>query len=521
MRIRAPRRFKGFEWISDFQAAQSVDDKRIGPLAAKQSPADKPPTNSDAKSAESNSSSANNSGSKTNANNNRPDAAVVSQGQTAFNSDCTQCHDAERSTSKSKSLAEWKATVARMANKDGANVPSGDRDAIATYLASLSSSASGGGGGAGGDSSAAAAPSASFTATIDPWWRGGGSSNLQRPGFFPDVWVGGAWQGSGPISGRVTACITCHNESISRIELVEAAARFDLTKCLGCSCDDCNPRQIQASVEAGRFVVPFGAFYQQVNPGVFRTVTKPLIYNMGERVFPNQIGFPVLPMPYADEGVAGNVGVPIGDDLTLSFIPYLVNGLQGANNGIDFIFGSRDYTDNNRYPAGGARLALGGKSLKLGTSIMGGRYNPDIGAGPSHAGLDYFIYGADATYRWEDVLRVQFEYAQRDTDLFFFGFPDNVKLLDRVGGCYVEGEVLLNRCWHLSFVTRYDMQVTRTPQPPGAGLPNSIIDVRILTFGLNWNVGSASLLMVGDDHWFMPSTLHDVDVVGVRWATTF
>jgi len=517
----APQRFKGFEWISDFQAAQSVDDRRIGPLASKQSPADKPPINFDAKSAESNSPSANNSGSKTNANNNRPDAALVSQGQTAFNSDCTQCHDAERSTSKSKSLAEWKATVARMASKDGANVPSGDRDAIANYLASLSSSASGGGGGAGGDSSAAAAPSASFTATIDPWWRGGGSSNLQRPGFFPDVWVGGAWQGSGPISGRVTACISCHNEAISRIELVEAAARFDLTKCLGCSCDDCNPRQVQASVEAGRFVVPFGAFYQQVNPGVFRTVTKPLIYNMGERVFPNQIGFPVLPMPYADEGVAGNVGVPIGDDLTLSFIPYLVNGLQGATNGIDFIFGSRDYTDNNRYPAGGARLSLGGKSLKLGTSIMGGRYNPDIGAGPSHAGLDYFIYGADATYRWEDILRVQFEYAQRDTDLFFFGFPDNAKLLDRIGGCYVEGEVLLNRCWHLSFVTRYDMQVTRTPSPPGAGLPNSVIDVRIFTFGLNWNVGSASLLMVGDDHWFMPSTLHDVDVVGVRWATTF
>jgi hypothetical protein len=45
---------------------------------------------------------------------------------------------------------------------------------------------------------------------------------------------------------------------------VEAAARFDLTKCLGCSCDDCGQRQIQASVEAGRFVVPFGAFYQEV-----------------------------------------------------------------------------------------------------------------------------------------------------------------------------------------------------------------------------------------------------------------
>ena len=208
----------------------------------------------------------------------------------------------------------------------------------------------------------------------------------------------------------MTACISCHNEAISRIELVEAAARFDLTKCLGCSCDDCNPPQVQASVEAGRFVVPFGAFYQQVNPGVFRTVTKPLIYNMGERVFPNQIGFPVLPMPYADEGVAGNVGVPIADDLTLSFIPYLVNGLQGANNGIDFIFGSRDYTDNNRYPAGGARLALGGKSLKLGTSIMGGAIIPISAPAPAITGLDYFIYVPTPRIAGRTFC-VQFEYA--------------------------------------------------------------------------------------------------------------
>ena len=90
-----------------------------------------------------------------------------------------------------------------------------------------------------------------------------------------------------------------------------------------------------------------------------------------------------------------------------------------------------------------------------------------------------------------------------------------------MGGCYVESEVLLNRCWHLSFVTRYDMQVSRTPQAPASGLPQSVIDQRIITVGLNWNVGAASLLMIGDDHWFLPSTFHDVDVVGVRWATTF
>ena len=503
----APAPLKGFEWISDLRTAQAktVEAKRDAASPDQPAAADSKPADTK-------------SGGGNNNNTNKGfDAAVVSQGQTAFNSDCTQCHDAERSTGKSKSLAEWKATVQRMANKDGANVPAADRDAIATYLASLSSSGSGGGG---GDASAAA-PAVSITATISPWWRGGGSSNLQRPGFFPETWVGGAWQGSGPISGRVTACITCHNEAISRVELVEAAARFDLTKCIGCCCDECNDRQVQASVEAGRFVVPFGAFYQEVNPGVFRTVTKPLIYNMGERVFPDQLGFPVLPMPYADEGAAANVSVPIGDDLDLSFISYLVNGLQGTDSGIDFIFGSRDYSDNNRYPAVGGRLSLGSKYLKLGGSIMGGQFNPDSGSGPDHTALDYWIYGADATFRYEDIFRIQFEYAQRDNDLFFFGFPNDAKLLGRVGGCYVESEVLLNRCWHLSFVTRYDMQVSRTPQAPVSGLPPTVIDQRIITVGLNWNVGAASLLMIGDDHWFLPSTFHDVDVVGVRWTTTF
>ena len=98
---------------------------------------------------------------------------------------------------------------------------------------------------------------------------------------------------------------------------------------------------------------------------------------------------------------------------------------------------------------------------------MGGQFNPDSGSGPDHTALDYWIYGADATFRYEDIFRIQFEYAQRDNDLFFFGFPNDAKLLGRVGGCYVESEVLLNRCWHLSFVTRYDMQVSRTPQAAG------------------------------------------------------
>ncbi|HEY2882314.1 MAG TPA: hypothetical protein VGJ15_07775, partial [Pirellulales bacterium] len=148
----APAPVKGFEWISDLQNARppAKEVKFDGPqnhepAASGSKPSETKP--SDGKAADKGF-----------------DAAIVSQGQSAFNSDCTQCHDAQRSTGKSKSLADWKATVGRMANKDGANVPAGDRDAIATYLASLGSSASGGSGG--GDSGAAAAPPVTISATI-------------------------------------------------------------------------------------------------------------------------------------------------------------------------------------------------------------------------------------------------------------------------------------------------------------------------------------------------------------------
>src|SRR5215469_5117006 len=91
------------------------------------------------------------------------DRALVSRGSAAFQSACTQCHDAERSTTKSKDLAGWRATVRRMAGKTGADIPQSDWEAIATYLASLSAPAGGGGGGAA--AATAAAPEQQFS-----WW---------------------------------------------------------------------------------------------------------------------------------------------------------------------------------------------------------------------------------------------------------------------------------------------------------------------------------------------------------------
>ncbi|HEV3025395.1 MAG TPA: hypothetical protein VGX76_23150, partial [Pirellulales bacterium] len=173
------------------------------------------------------------------------DRALVARGNAAFQNACTQCHDAARSTSKSKDLAGWRATVRRMAGKSGADVPQGDWEAIATYLASLSAPAAGGGA-AGGSAASVDEQQLSLWAVFSPTWREG-NDNMELPGFFPQTWVGANWQWKGPLAARVTACVTCHIEAgnAHRIELVEAALRVDLVN-LVCHRDS----PVKATVDA-------------------------------------------------------------------------------------------------------------------------------------------------------------------------------------------------------------------------------------------------------------------------------
>ncbi len=83
------------------------------------------------------------------------DPSVVARGQQEFESRCTQCHDAQRSLQKSKSLAGWRGTVDRMAGKTAPIFHPTCAGPIATYLASLSNKSGGeaAGGGGGGEAS--------------------------------------------------------------------------------------------------------------------------------------------------------------------------------------------------------------------------------------------------------------------------------------------------------------------------------------------------------------------------------
>jgi hypothetical protein len=453
------------------------------------------------------------------------DPAVVSAGMAAFERSCTKCHDAARSLERTKNLAGWRATVRRMAAKRGAEVAAEDVEPIAVYLASRNAATAGTS--ADKDKAGAAAPSTdasslSTFATLSPQWRGG-NDRLQNSGFAPLAWVGASWQ-SKIVSARVTVCIACHGVQeqafLSRVEIVEAAVRVDLSEYL----DPCW-HGLKGGIDAGRLVVPFGAFAAQTNPGLYRTVSTPLIFNMGQRIFNQDLGDPVLPMPYADEGINLNFDVPLGNigtnPITATLDSYIVNGLQGSSNGIDFLQ-SRNLLDNNNRVAGGGRLTLGGPYIRAGASIAAGRFDdpndPAVSSGPLH----YRIYGFDLQARYKKLFRCQIEYARRDTDRIGFLANGPGKFSEEVDGYYLEVEA---RPWEecrVSFLARHDLLSRSSPLPPPVStLTSGNFNVERLTLGINIELWHQSLLMINYERWFVPEPDRAVNVFGIRYTITF
>jgi hypothetical protein len=462
----------------------------------------------------------------------RFDQAVVSAGMAAFERSCTKCHDAARSLDRTKDLAGWRATVRRMAAKRGAEIATDDMEPIAVYLASRGTAAAAAptekeGAPAEKEKAAAPAPSGetsslSTFATVSPQWRGG-NSNLQNPGFGPLAWVGASWQGK-VVSVRTTLCISCHGVQepglISRVEPVEVAARLDLSDFL-----NQHVHGMRGSIDAGRLVVPFGAFSAQSDPSLYRTVSTPLIFNMGQRLYNQDLGFPVLPMPYADEGINLNLAVPLGDcgtgPITATTDTYLINGLEGSGNGLDFLQ-SRDLLDNNNRVAGGARLTVGDPYIRAGASFTTGRFdNPNTSGVPG--GLFYTIYGFDLQARYKRLFRCQFEYARRDSDRFGI-LPNGPGVFsEAVHGYYVEAEARPWEKCRVSLLARYDSQTRSGQLPPsGSTLPYSHFNVERITLGINIELWHQSLLMFNFERWLVPEPDNrTADVFGVRYTITF
>ena len=426
----------------------------------------------------------------------RDESALSEMGAIAFSRSCTDCHNAERSLGKNKSHGKWLATVRRMAAKDDADVAPEEFEAIAAYLTNMAGPVSGAEGSEIDD--------LTISATISTLWRGG-NDNLENPDFFVDAWVSLDWQPAGPISGNVTACTSCHSQDRSRggvdaftLELVEASATLDLVKAIGGPVLECS--RLEAKIKAGRFVVPFGAISGHSHPGAMRTVTRPLMFNMGRRVGSTGPLQPVIPMPYSDEGANLHVGKPIGRNWSASMDFYAVNGLQGGGGTI--FTSSRDYEDNNSNPAIGGRATIGNGAIKIGGSLMSGELQDE--GRPLQM---YRLAGGDATARFGEWGRFYFEYAIRNEDTAGAG-----RLI--AYGTVTEVEWYLCRLPRLSLLARYD-----TLEHRGAFGTSSI---ERFTWGANWTLRGGSVLTINHERWhFLTGGTPRTDILGFRWTAVF
>ena len=440
--------------------------------------------------------------------------ADLTDGERAFFAACTSCHPASRALGKVKDRADWRATILRMAEKPDARVPTSQVDAIAAYLAEESRSRAE----RGGLSSLLESGSLddlSVHATVSAVWRDSGrDERLENPDFFGEAWVGAEFHPAGnPVSVSVTACTTCHLSSEAEgrpIELVEASLAVDLDQALGGG-----DGPLQAAFEAGRFVVPFGAFASRSNPAAYRTVSRPLLYNMGQGVDRSEMGAPLLPAPYSDEGVLLSLGGELGETAGVGLDLYAVNGLQGT---LDLdLHQSRAWSDNNGDVAVGGRFTVDAFGVTLGASAMTG--NMEASAGALAGRLGYYAVGLDLSARIGRRVGISAEVARRRNDQLVI--PSFARTEAEVEGYVVEGDVLLLEEPGLSLIARVDLLRYEGGVAPLTSSLDPDRRMSRFTWGFDLATWGGSSLMVNHERWWMPEGLEDLDLVGARWVVSF
>lgn len=159
------------------------------------------------------------------------------------------------------------------------------------------------------------------------------------------------------------------------------------------------------NVRAGRINVPFGEFNTRHDVANFVTPSKPLPYAMGDMLFYTSQGFNlgIVPTPFIDNAVEVFGTFSLGSRAQLDYSLYAGKGLAG-NNDYDFA-ASRSYLDNNRSPAGGARVVLSGGDWAFGGSVNAGTYDPKDKLTSVMGGVELYFRIGKVTFRGEGLLR--------------------------------------------------------------------------------------------------------------------
>jgi hypothetical protein len=285
-----------------------------------------------------------------------------------------------------------------------------------------------------------------------------GSNSSLSGSAYVDYW----WLDSKSISARSPAGMTIDASLKVGVDINDDLA-FSAKACMSCHGIDLEHASIdwmpstKFNVQAGRLAVPFGEYSNRVDPSGHKTVSAPLIFDMGRMVYGEKsaMNLGVLPLPYVDTGVMLYGQLFLGG-VQAWYGAYATSGYRGGND-LDFMaMRSTPYTDNNRVPAGGGRVVFtwaseGGSFLgdvSLGGSATMGRYDKG-------ATLEYRAWGADASIQLGKAI-LRGEYATRTTQLdpkanYAFALVDDYFVKE---GWYAELEHPVGR-W-FSAVYRYD-----------------------------------------------------------------
>jgi hypothetical protein len=288
------------------------------------------------------------------------------------------------------------------------------------------------------------------------------------------------------LSFSAKACLSCHG-----IELEHAAFDFQ--------------PKVWFNVQFGRLAVPFGEYSNRTDQSGHRTVSAPLIYDMGRMAYADRSEFngPIVMLPYVDTGLMVYGQFFLGSVMQVWYGAYLVGGFKGAADVDWMALRSVPYTDNNRLPSCGGRLALTLTSppgrligdVSLGASYTGGRYDRS-GRLQYHAGaVDLAIPIRKITLRAE----VAYRRTRLDPAASGYGYVLIDDYFDKRGG-YAELEHPLGR--YLNMVYRYDrLDRIGVPLPGSAAAMTPRSRLERATAGLVVTPAASLYLKLSYEYW--------------------
>lgn len=325
---------------------------------------------------------------------------------------------------------------------------------------------------------------------VDSWIIPDGAGQVKgTQGITPEASIKIGVDIHDELSFSAKACVSCHGFEFEHVAI------------------DFQPK-VWLNAQVGRIAVPFGEFSNRVDPSGHRTASKPLIYDMGRMAWGDRANFNsgVVMLPYTDTGALLYGQFFIGERVQVWYGGYAVSGMKGGTDVDWMALRTIPYTDNNRTPAYGGRLAMtwvsepGGffGDVSLGASYTGGRFDRD-------AKLQYDAWAADlAIPFWKATLRG--EYAMRRTALDPAAKGYAYEVVDPwfdKRGFYAELEHPLGRFTNV--VYRYDQLERRgVPLPGSAAAMTPDSRLERWTGGVMITPASSIYLKLSYEYW-MPS----------------